>query len=236
MPRPPVYQAISADLTGKIRSGEWPPGRRIPFEHELTAQYACSRATVNKAIMVLVDSGLVERRRRAGSFVARPHVSSAVLHIPDIEAEVTARGQVYGYELERRSVRKVRRNDPDEAHLASVGAVLSLACRHLANGRPFAAEDRIIDLAAVPEAMNADFTAAAPGAWLLAHVAWSEAEHRIAAVGADAALAERLALASGEACLSVKRWTWRQGVGITFARQVFPGEAYDLVARFTPAG
>jgi GntR family histidine utilization transcriptional repressor len=34
------------------------------------------------------------------------------------------------------------------------------------------------------------------------------------------------------ACLQVKCWTWRQGQGITFVVQLFPGGAYDLVARF----
>jgi DNA-binding transcriptional regulator YhcF (GntR family) len=64
---------IRSDIEGRIRSGEWPPGHRIPFEHELMAQYACSRMTVNKVLAMLADAGMIERRRRAGSFVARPH-------------------------------------------------------------------------------------------------------------------------------------------------------------------
>ena len=56
----------------RILSGEWPPGHRIPFEHELTARYRCSRMTVSKALGDLVAAGLIERRRRAGSFVRRP--------------------------------------------------------------------------------------------------------------------------------------------------------------------
>ncbi|HWU80062.1 MAG TPA: histidine utilization repressor, partial [Caulobacter sp.] len=30
------------------------------------------------------------------------------------------------------------------------------------------------------------------------------------------------------------RRTWREGQHVTRVRQVFPGEAYDLVARFGP--
>ena len=47
----------------RILSGEWPPGHRIPFEHELTARYGCSRMTVSKALGELVEAGLIERRR-----------------------------------------------------------------------------------------------------------------------------------------------------------------------------
>ena len=54
---PSLHRRILEDVEGKILSGEWPPGHRIPFEHELTEQYQCSRMTVNKAITELVKRG-----------------------------------------------------------------------------------------------------------------------------------------------------------------------------------
>ncbi len=75
----------------------------------------------------------------------------------------------------------------------------------------------------------------APGSWLLNHVPWSQARHRITAVPADAATARLLNLAPHAACLQVERWTWRSGQGVTFVRQVFPGDRYDLVADFSPS-
>jgi GntR family transcriptional regulator, histidine utilization repressor len=224
---------ISGDLAARIRRGDWRPGFRIPFEHELTAQYGCARATANKAVLSLVAAGLVERRRRAGSFVARPHLQSAVLQIPDIEAEISGRGQAYGYDLLLRRERQGS-SSPDESALGAKGRVLQIHCRHLANGRPLAVEERIVNLEVVPEAGGQDFTTQAPGPWLLAHVAWSEARHQIEAINPPKALAARLGVAPADACLSVKRWTWREGEGVTFVRQIFPGASYDLVARFTP--
>jgi GntR family histidine utilization transcriptional repressor len=229
-----LHQRIGADLSDRIRSGEWPPGFRIPFEHELTRQYGCARATVTKAVQALAAVGLVERRRRAGTFVARPRIQSAVLEIPDIEGEVTRRGQTYAYELITSDTRAADADDPDGAAMGARGAMLHLLCRHVADGRPFAIEQRLINLASVPEAADVDFTALAPGAWLRAHVAWSEARHQISAVNPDPALARRLGVRTTTACLCVKRWTWRHGVGVTFVRQTFPGDAYDLVASFTP--
>ncbi|MEP6968348.1 MAG: UTRA domain-containing protein [Pseudomonadota bacterium] len=231
---PALHLRIGADLAAEIRSGAWPPGFRIPFEHELASQYRCARATVNKAVSALVATGLVERRRRAGSFVARPHVQSAVLEIPDIAAEITRRGQAYGYELLSCRARASDPGSADEAALGVEGPVLDIRCRHLANARPFAVEERIINLAAVPGAADVDFAIQAPGTWLLAHVAWSEARHLIAAVNPGASLAGRLGVRPARACLSVKRWTWRLGAGITYVRQLFPGDAYELAARFTP--
>ena len=96
-----LHQRILADISERIVSGDWPPGHRIPFEHELSAEYQCSRMTVNKALSQLAKSGLIERRRRSGSFVTRPRSQAAVLEIHDIKAEVQALGRPYRYELSR---------------------------------------------------------------------------------------------------------------------------------------
>ncbi len=231
-----LHHRITADLAARIRSGDWPPGRRIPYEHELMASYGCARATVSKAVQALAAAGLVERRRRAGTFVARPRVQSAVLEIPELQAEISGRGQAYGYELISQQRRRLAPGRPDEARLRPAGAVLEVVCRHLANGAPFAVEERLISLAAAPEARSADFRLTPPGAWLLDHVAWSEAEHRIAAVAADDLTAMRLSLDPGRPCLVLRRWTWRAGEAVTFVRQTFPADAFELVARFAPGG
>ena len=88
--KPTLYKQIRLDIERRILSGEWPPGHRIPFEHELMAGYRCSRMTVSKALSELAQADLIERRRRAGTFVRRPKFLSAVLTISDIRAEITA--------------------------------------------------------------------------------------------------------------------------------------------------
>lgn len=77
-----LYQRIRGDIESRILSGDWPPGHRVPFEHELMESYDCSRMTVNKVLSALAVAGLVERRRRAGSFVSRPRVQSAICKFP----------------------------------------------------------------------------------------------------------------------------------------------------------
>lgn len=231
---PTLHERIRAEIEDRILTGLWKPGHRIPYEHELTAQFGCARMTVNKAIASLVDAGLIVRRRRVGSFVAQPRIHSAVLAIPDIQAEIAGRGAVYGLKLLSRQRRKPARAQPEELKLAEGGDLLVLRCLHMADGQPFALEDRQISLAAVPEAEAADFSAVPPGTWLLDHVPWTEAEHRIAAINADAETARLLAVAEGTACLVLERQTWRGERHVTHVRQLFPGESYDLIARFTP--
>lgn len=230
-----LAERIRTDIESRIRAGELRPGDRIPFEHELVDAYGCARATVSKALSELARDGLIERRKRAGSFVAHPHFESAALEIPDIGALVAARGESYRFELISRRVTPGA-EQPVDPSFASRGRQLILSGIHHAGGEPFAHEYRMIDLAAVPDAEAVDFDEQAPGAWLLGHVPWSEARHRISAVSAAADLARGLSVSPGTACLQLERWTWRLGQAITYVRQSFPGDRYDLVAEFSPSG
>lgn len=231
-----LHKRIRSDISERILSGAWPPGHRIPFEHELMAQYGCSRMTVNKALAPLAEAGLIVRRRKAGSFVSRPRIHSVVLDIPDIPAEVMARGEPYHYELLLRRPRTATRRDMEELGVERPVQVLALRALHRASGRPFALEDRLINLGAVPEAERVDFARTAPGSWLLGHVPWTEAEHRISAANVQMATATVLGIERTAACLVLERRTWRGDDRITHVRLIFPGEAYDLVARFAPQG
>jgi GntR family histidine utilization transcriptional repressor len=226
-----ISARIRADLERRIRSGELRPGVRIPFEHELVAHYGCARATVGKALAPLARAGLIERRRKAGSFVAHPHSEAAVLDIPDIGAAVAARGGGYRFQLVARVEEKA-----GGGVFAPGTELLRVEGVHHAIDGPFAHELRWISLTAVPDARTEPFESAAPGVWLLEHVPWSEAEHRISAIGATGDVASYLQLPRGTPCLRLVRTTWRNGEPVTHVRQTFPGDRYDLVARFTPAG
>lgn len=229
-----LHQRIMTDVRGRILSGEWPPGHRIPFEHELTAQYNCSRMTVNKALTQLARAGLIERRRKSGSFVLRPQSRSAVLEIRDIMMEVQALGLPYRFEITRRIERQARRADLELLRQARPIAVLALTCRHFAGVQPFCFEERLINLEVVPEVVDEPFAELSPGPWLVERVPWSAAEHRIHAAGANRAAAAALDIDERTPCLIVERRTWSDEQPVTHVRLTYPGDGHELVARFAP--
>src|SRR6476620_12441476 len=136
--KPTLYKQIRLDIERRILTGEWPPGHRIPFEHELMAGYRCSRMTVSKALSELTQADLIERRRRAGTFVRRPNFLSAVLKITDIRAEISALGRNYAYELIKSSRRAAGIADRARLGVLNTGKVIAIACRHCGDGVPFA--------------------------------------------------------------------------------------------------
>jgi len=56
-------------ILGKIDSGEWPAGGKIPSERELSMALDISRTTVRNAIQELTSRGLFDRRIGQGTFV-----------------------------------------------------------------------------------------------------------------------------------------------------------------------
>jgi GntR family transcriptional regulator, histidine utilization repressor len=230
-----LHRRILADIEARILSGEWPPGHRVPFEHELMVEYACSRMTVSKVLTQLARAGLVARRRKAGTFVARPHSQAAVLEIHDIRAEAAALGLPYHFEIAARRRRKSGPGDKLRIDLVKPGVLLDVTCRHFAGAQPFCLEERLINLAAAPEAATETFSDVSPGAWLVQRVPWTAAEHRIRATGADRSTASALHIDQGAPCLVIERRTWRAELPVTYVKLTYPAEAHELVARFAPS-
>jgi len=231
---PTLHERITGDIESRILSGEWPPGARIPFEHELSARYGCSRMTVNKALTELARSGLIERRRKVGSFVTHSPARSALLEIPEIKAEVDALGEPYRYEILSRRRRRPARADARLLEGHEGAEVLDLTVRHWAGERPFCLEERLINLGASPEAAAESFAELPPGPWLLRRAPWTNAEHRIRARGADPRRAGLLKVAPGSPLLTVERRTWSGRTPVTYVQITYPGDRQELVARFSP--
>jgi DNA-binding GntR family transcriptional regulator len=62
-------ERLAAEIRRKIESAEWSSGDQIPSVTELASRNGVSRATVVKAVRVLVDEGLLVTRQGWGTFV-----------------------------------------------------------------------------------------------------------------------------------------------------------------------
>ncbi len=227
----PAYARIKADILGRIRAGDWPPGHLLPGEVELAQRYGCARMTVHRALRELADEGVVERRKRAGTRVAMPTGRSAMFDIPRVDMEIEAMGASYRY------ARLARRLEtPPEAVRSKLGLpegerTVHLTCLHFANEAPFQLEERWINLAVAPQAADEPFDTQGPNLWLLDRLPWSEVEHVVSAVNASIQHAQRLELSPGDALLLVERRTWIEQTVITYARFYHPGRFYRLYAK-----
>lgn len=66
MPRPRSGD-IASSLRARIASGEWQAQRLIPNERALSVEYGAARNTVRRAVLSLVDAGLLSRHVGRGT-------------------------------------------------------------------------------------------------------------------------------------------------------------------------
>jgi DNA-binding GntR family transcriptional regulator len=78
-----LHEKVAATITGRIDSGDLPPGARLPAETTLAAEMNVARATVREALRRLEESGAIVRRNGRRYVVG----TSAV---PDMAYEVVA--------------------------------------------------------------------------------------------------------------------------------------------------
>lgn len=65
----PIFLQIAEQLSADIVDGTLPEGGRVPSTNEFAAFYRINPATAAKGINMLVDDGILEKRRGIGMFV-----------------------------------------------------------------------------------------------------------------------------------------------------------------------
>jgi DNA-binding transcriptional regulator YhcF (GntR family) len=82
-PRPP-YQQVANALRAAILTRKLAPGEKLPSGNELAKRYSVARMTVQQAIRLLRDEGLIVSRQGSGVYV-RERTTRAVALRPHVE-------------------------------------------------------------------------------------------------------------------------------------------------------
>lgn len=213
------WQDIEAEVLRRIHARDWPPGSAIPHEAALATEFGVARATVNRALQALAEAGWLDRRRKAGTRVALHPVRKATLRIPVIRAEVEASGAIYSHRLLGRDTSPAPPEVCTALSLPGAAPLWHLPALHLANGRPWAAEERWVNPAAVPALAQADLTVTSANEWLVQHAPFTHGDFAITATRSEDAPA--LNAPHGTPLLTATRTTWDGPRPITWVRLTF---------------
>ena len=63
-----VYRAVMRDLKQKILAHQYPK-MKLPDERTLSVDYEVSRSTIKRALDVLVQQGIIFKKRGSGTFI-----------------------------------------------------------------------------------------------------------------------------------------------------------------------
>ncbi|WP_010276735.1 UTRA domain-containing protein [Paenibacillus senegalensis] len=77
----PLYLQLKHVLKEEINRGNYAPGEQLPPESELCEIYGVSRGTARKAIMDLVEEGILSRQQGKGTFVREAMIQRELFSI-----------------------------------------------------------------------------------------------------------------------------------------------------------
>jgi GntR family transcriptional regulator len=109
-----AYQRIADSLRQRLLAGDWASEEQLPTERELCRQFGASQITVRRAMQIIEDEHLVERRQGRGTFAT----SAAQRKIPILNTDFFGSIRRHAPRLER-SMHSCQRAEID-AELAGV--------------------------------------------------------------------------------------------------------------------
>lgn len=232
-PNSPVsyYQQLYSILRKEIASGAWKPGERMPSEAELITTFGVSRITVRQAFELLVNEGLVYRRRGSGTFVTIPTIEHGLNRILSFTEDMQRRGlhaetQLIASRLEPAATETAARLNIEP------GAELAVLERlRLADATPMSVEHSHLVHSHCPGILDGDYTCTPLHEALFDRfgIRLSRARQAVRAVAADKALAGILSVPVGAPLFYIERVSFQQGgIPIEYLKIYHRGDRYVL--------
>ena len=91
-------ERVATRLTSWIRQGKWHPGDRLPAERQLALELGVSRPSLNNALSILVQSGLIDKVRGSGNFIRKQNFRLALV-FPEKEFLVNPLPSDHGFSI-----------------------------------------------------------------------------------------------------------------------------------------
>ena len=191
------YMEIRDMVLDRIKSKQWRLGQLLPSEIDLAEELGCARATVNKAMALLADEGVIERKRKAGSRVCPFPKKISKVELKPPRQVVESSGARYRYEQITRTFGEPPEWLVEKGMMQASEQALFIESLHYANDKPFQHEEIWINASHLPHAVDQDFSVIVPGDWLYMEVPFYKGHYQLMAKPLDETIACYLALKAG---------------------------------------
>ncbi|NVJ68932.1 MAG: histidine utilization repressor [Alphaproteobacteria bacterium] len=232
----PRYEQVKRHILEGIEAGDYEAGDKLPSENELVRELNVSRMTVNRALRELTEEGHIIRRAGMGSFVADRRMRGHAADIQSIREELQARGESWSADVLFLEEIALPKDIAGEMNRTAGDKVYYLLVVHKGDGMPIELEERWVNPEIAPDLLAQDFETTTPTEYLLAVAPLLRAEHVVRAVAVTPSERRLLEVSEGAPCLEIGRRTWTGERVASYARLLYPGDRYELTARFSPVG
>lgn len=224
----PLYHQVAEQIEAAVTDGSLAPGDRILNEVELAGRLGLSRPTMRQAIQVLVDRGMLVRKRGVGTQVVGSKIRRA-LELTSLYDDLARTGQPQRTDVLCCEVVEASEERAHELQLPVGSAVWSLERLRAVRGEPFALMHNVLPVDVV-DLRGADLSGS--GLYELlrgAGVHLRVATQRVGARRADAREARLLAERRGAPLVTMTRTAYDDaGRAIEHGAHVYRADRYSV--------
>jgi GntR family transcriptional regulator len=230
----PLYAQLEAALAAEIDEGLLKPGSQLPPEESLSQRFAVSRPTVRQAIQRLISRGLVEIRRGKGTFVAPPKLTQELTALTGFVEDMIAAGRCPTARLVDKKIVTATETVARELALREGDEVVRIRRVRLADGAPVSFDETYLPRTVGEKVMNDDLEAEPIFALLEGKygIPLVEAEYRLEAVGAKAAIAQAIGVRVGSPIFLIERTSFAaEHRPVDYEKLYYRGDQVRFVTR-----
>ncbi|WP_354062331.1 GntR family transcriptional regulator [Devosia sp. 2618] len=227
----PLYLQLKRWIEEAIHSGAINPGDALPSERDLATRVDVSRVTVRKAVLQLVNDGVLVQRHGSGTFVAQQtqRVEQSLSQLTSFTEDMARRGMAVRAQWLDRGLYAPSPEETIILGLSSNEQVARIARLRLTGDTPLAIERASLSArvlanpASIGDSLYRELDKAGNRP--------SRAIQRIRAANLGAEDANLLQVPVGSAGLNIERTSYlASGRVIEFTRSIYRGDTYDFVA------
>lgn len=202
-----LYYQLYDILFQDIINGVYSVGDLIPSESELMRLYGVSRATARKAMEMLANNGLINKRRGYGSEVVSSYPNTSPQHVTSYIKKNEVERAVAEKRMLVSEIVPAAGEIARELNLAEGTPVFRMKRVRYSGDKSFYLEINHFEQSYIPGAIDRDFSKESLRAFLnnSCQIHWSRASQEIYAVTADEEKAPLLQVPVGAPLLYIKR-------------------------------
>jgi len=224
-----LYDIICKD----IKDRKYKPGDILPTENDLIAQFGVSRATVRKAMDMLMSDGLIGKRRGYGAYVEQAKMEQRLNKVIHFSNDMERRGYKTSVKmLENRKVMATK-TIAQALSIPEYQPLIHINRLRYADGIPMCIESAYLIYDWCPEALNHDFAQLSLRRFLEENygIVWKKAYQKIFAVKANAQFASNLNIKDGDPMIYLERISYnKDNVPGEYLQSYYRGDTFYLTA------
>lgn len=210
--RTQLYYQLYDILYDDIKNGVYKPKELLPTENELIERYGVSRVTVRKAMDMLLNEGIIGKKRGYGSFVLNKKVEQTLNKVLHFSNEMEKRGYKSSSKMLINEKVYANKTIAEALSIAEGTPLIHVNRLRFANNEPMCIESAYLIYDMCPDVLCYDFSEMSLRNLLVEryNIIWKRAHQKMFAVKANARFSKHLNIEEGDPMIYIERISYTQ--------------------------